>query len=209
MDLGFQLDELSRTLDYDLPWLSEEPVSGTLVPGEGIAVDVVFDSAGLTAGVYLGLLDVESNDPVTPYVSIPVTLTVLPCEPVTATAFSWACLRENVWASVARPRRSPWQNSRMEMQEFCTPTVGEVVTFTASASGTEPIAYDWEFGNGNFGFGNPLTQVYTMAGAYTVTLTATNGCGAEVVQHTVVVEAPPTPTWEVYLPIVTRVHRGQ
>jgi PKD repeat protein/subtilisin family serine protease len=154
-------------VSYDIPWLSEEPVSGTLGPGEGIPITVTFDSTGLAPAVYQGLLDVESNDPNNPHVSVLVTLTVVtPCVPVTATAFTWQPL---------------------------TPVAGAVVTFTASASGTEPIAYIWAFGNGDFEFGNPLTQVYTLAGAYTVTLTATNECGVEVVTHTVTVLPPCEP----------------
>ena len=40
MSLIFQLDELSHTLDYDLPWLSEDPLSGTVAPGSGIPITV-------------------------------------------------------------------------------------------------------------------------------------------------------------------------
>jgi hypothetical protein len=104
------------------------------------------------------------------------TVTVVPpCEPVTGTFFAWTPL---------------------------TPTASQVVTFTASASGTEPISYSWNFEFSNFEFGNPITHVYTMAGAYTVTLTATNSCGVEVVQDVVTVVAAPPEEWAVYLPII-------
>jgi uncharacterized membrane protein len=39
-------------------------------------VDVTFDSTGFPTGVYTGTLCVESNDPVTPLVEVPLTLTV-------------------------------------------------------------------------------------------------------------------------------------
>jgi subtilisin family serine protease len=78
VDLTFALHEMSRTLGYDVPWLSEDPVSGTLVPGEGMSIDVTFDATGLVPSIYQGQLDVESNDPLTPTVCIPVTLAVIP-----------------------------------------------------------------------------------------------------------------------------------
>jgi PKD repeat protein len=94
----------------------------------------------------------------------------------------------------------------MEMREFCTPTVGEVVTFTASASGTESITYSWKFeiGNSKLELGNPITHVFTMTGEYTVTLTATNGCGQQMVQDVVTVVAAPPEGWWVYLPLVAK-----
>jgi hypothetical protein len=63
---------------YDIPWLSVAPVSATLGPGEGISLSVVFDAAGLKPGAYLGLLDVESDDPVAPHISVPVTVVCKP-----------------------------------------------------------------------------------------------------------------------------------
>ena len=61
----------------DLPWLSEDPTSGEVLPGECSDVNVTFDSTGLTADTYTGGLDIFSNDPDEPTVSIPVTLTVI------------------------------------------------------------------------------------------------------------------------------------
>jgi hypothetical protein len=63
---------------YDIPWLSEDPTSGPIQPGECTIVDVTFDSTALDPGIYEGTLNVNSNDPDTPLVSIPVTLTVNP-----------------------------------------------------------------------------------------------------------------------------------
>ena len=161
---------------YDIPWLSEEPISGTVAPSLSTPIAVTFDAAGLAPGVYKGQLDVGSNDPLTPNLYVPVTLTVLPpCEPVTNTDFIWTPL---------------------------TPTEGEVVTFTASASGTEPIAYEWEFESGDFELGNPIFYVFTTAGEYSVTLTATNGCGMEVVQQLLTVVPALPQAYEIYLPIV-------
>jgi uncharacterized repeat protein (TIGR01451 family) len=60
----------------DIPWLSEDPTSGTVLAGECQAVDVTFDSTGLVPDVYIGGLNISSNDPDEPDVFVDVTLTV-------------------------------------------------------------------------------------------------------------------------------------
>jgi uncharacterized repeat protein (TIGR01451 family) len=68
-----------------------------------------------------------------------------------------------------------------------SPLVGEEVTFTATAYGTEPLAYAWDFGDGGGGGGAVATHTYAVPGTYLVTLTVTNPCGSTQVQHEVVV----------------------
>jgi uncharacterized repeat protein (TIGR01451 family) len=60
----------------DVPWLSEDPISGTLSAGQMQIVDVTFDAGGMTPGDYYASLLVLSNDPDDPMVSVPVTMTV-------------------------------------------------------------------------------------------------------------------------------------
>ncbi len=60
----------------DIPWASVSPDTGTTGVGASSTVDVTFDSTGLATGVYTGTLCVESNDPVTPLVEVPLMLTV-------------------------------------------------------------------------------------------------------------------------------------
>jgi hypothetical protein len=64
------------TEDGSIPWLSEDPTAGTLQPGEAVVVSVTFDTAGMTPGDYLGQLLIDSNDPDTPQIELPVSLTV-------------------------------------------------------------------------------------------------------------------------------------
>jgi VCBS repeat-containing protein len=52
-------------------------MSGTTGVNSASTVDVLFDSSGLTAGVYTGTLCVNSNDPLTPIVTVPLTMTVI------------------------------------------------------------------------------------------------------------------------------------
>ncbi len=67
---------LAQFEPFDLPWLSENPTSGTVAPGGCQDVTVTFDSTGLAVGDYFGALDIHSNDPDTPTVNVPVALHV-------------------------------------------------------------------------------------------------------------------------------------
>ncbi len=69
---------LDWNITDDATWLSENPISGTVQQGEMATVEVTFTSVGLTPGQYLATMSVNSNDPSTPVVDVPVTLTVLP-----------------------------------------------------------------------------------------------------------------------------------
>jgi hypothetical protein len=60
----------------DIPWASVNPTAGSISAGGNSDVDVTLDSTGLAAGTYSGNLCVESNDPDTPLVVVPVDLTV-------------------------------------------------------------------------------------------------------------------------------------
>ena len=68
-----------------------------------------------------------------------------------------------------------------------TPQVGTVIAFTGTATGTLPIAYTWDFGDGGAASGITATHAYTAAGTYTITLTAQNCGGPAAAVHTVTV----------------------
>ncbi len=61
----------------DLPWVSVNPITGTVAGGTAVDVDVIFDSTGLAAGVYTGTLCINNNDPLRPLVEVPLTMTVI------------------------------------------------------------------------------------------------------------------------------------
>lgn len=67
---------LNNEPGVDIPWLSEDPTSGTVPAGGSVEVAVTFDASGLSADTYLANLNIDSNDPDTPVVSVPVTMTV-------------------------------------------------------------------------------------------------------------------------------------
>jgi uncharacterized repeat protein (TIGR01451 family) len=64
--------------DYptDVSWLSVDTLTGTVPSLSADMVDVTFDSAGMSNGVYTANLCVSSNDPVNPMVTVPVSMTV-------------------------------------------------------------------------------------------------------------------------------------
>jgi hypothetical protein len=57
-------------------WLSIEPQSGSLAPGENQIITLNLDATELADGTYESLINIQSNDPESPLVHIPVTLNV-------------------------------------------------------------------------------------------------------------------------------------
>lgn len=60
----------------DIPWISEDPTSGTVTPGATQQIQVTVNTAGLTPGIYRAKLVFCTNDPRNPRLSVPVTLIV-------------------------------------------------------------------------------------------------------------------------------------
>ncbi|MFZ2095862.1 MAG: choice-of-anchor J domain-containing protein [Anaerolineales bacterium] len=62
----------------DVPWLSEDPITGTIDADSFVEIDVTFDTMTYTVGTQLmGLLKVKSNDPDEGLITVPITLTVV------------------------------------------------------------------------------------------------------------------------------------
>jgi len=57
-------------------WLSAEPDSGTIHAGSSMSITMNFNAAGLRGGEYNANIIIESNDPVTPELTVPAHLTV-------------------------------------------------------------------------------------------------------------------------------------
>ena len=66
---------LDGVVGLDIPWLSENPVTGTIPAGGTLDVAVTFNSTGLALGDYLATLQVR-NSPY-PVIHVPVTLHVV------------------------------------------------------------------------------------------------------------------------------------
>ena len=78
--------------------------------------------------------------------------------------------------------------------------VNTPVEFTNLTTGSEPIDYLWDFGDGGTSATVNPTHTYTATGTYIVTLVASNAVGEDMVTHTVeVVEAV---GYKIFLPLV-------
>ena len=85
-----------------IDWLSTSPISGTVAAMSSTDVDVTFDSTGYAAGVYTGTLCVNSNDPLNPVVSVPLTMTVLQNSVPVAVADAYTTT-QNTAVSISAP----------------------------------------------------------------------------------------------------------
>jgi PKD repeat protein len=156
-------------------WLTEAPLTGTVAPSSSMAVSLRFDTSDMGPDPYSTTLQLHSNDPLEPQIDVPITLVVITsCEPISLAGFSWTPL---------------------------TPTLGQTITFTASASGTAPITYTWSLGDGSpSAEGQVISHTFDLAGTFTVTLAATNPCGQETRTHRIKVSRE----WKVCLPLIVK-----
>ena len=69
-------NNMAIKLEKGIAWVDESPTAGTVNPLSSQNVNVTFNSTGLSAGTYAGVLKVNSNDPVTPLKNVNVKLIV-------------------------------------------------------------------------------------------------------------------------------------
>jgi PKD repeat protein len=65
--------------------------------------------------------------------------------------------------------------------------VGEDVIFTNASTGTEPLTYEWDFGDGTTSTLENPTHAYAVPGVYTVKLTVTNVYGMDTAEAVITV----------------------
>lgn len=75
---GSDLEASSGAPTRVLDWLSEDPLMGTIPPLGSMQINVTFNTVGLSAGAYLGQLQISSNDPLNPiqYVNVSLGVTI-------------------------------------------------------------------------------------------------------------------------------------
>ncbi len=154
--------QLAQAGDDTIPWVEVSPRGGTIPAGETWQLDVVF-TGPVVLDTYTGTLWLVANDPYNHDVRIPLSLTALPVPPTAA----------------------------FEMDDD-TAGVGQAVNFTNLTTGSLPMTYLWEFGDGVTSTLENPSHAYTLAGTYVVTLTATNVGGSDWVTGTLTVDYPPT-----------------
>jgi hypothetical protein len=64
----------------DVPWLFEDPITGTVAAHSAVPITITVDASQVTQpGIHRASLRVSSNDPYSPTVNVPVTMTVEAC----------------------------------------------------------------------------------------------------------------------------------
>ncbi len=74
---------------------------------------------------------------------------------------------------------------------------GHSFIFTNTSSGTDPVTYAWDFGDGTTSTVMNPVKSYTTPGTYTVTLTATNAAGNKTKTTSVMVNQPVIPVVDI------------
>lgn len=122
--------------------------------------------------------DLSTGMPIT--ITFDVTPTAFACLPITNTALLTTGQGSNISMSatsiITGPLPSPdfsWVNSEL------------VFTFTTETSGTAPLNYVWDFGDGITSTEESPVHEYAYPGDYIVTLTATDLCGSTGINHLV------------------------
>ncbi len=76
----------------------------------------------------------------------------------------------------------PFEHTLVGNPTFVYTITGGTVAFAGSASGSEPITYLWDFGDGAMGQGQAVVHSYAAPGNYAVVMTATNVWGFGVAE---------------------------
>jgi PKD repeat protein len=156
----------------NVPWLTEEPVTGTVPVNSALPVNITFTALPtMTSGVYTATLVIRTSDTFQPNINIPVTMTVL------------------------APPTCGFASSSPD-------DVGQVTIFTNMTQGVGPLSYSWDLGDGSFDSATHPTHAYTYGDLFTVVLTATNPWGQDVCSRTVSIEGPPLARFSSNSPVV-------
>lgn len=151
----------------DIPWMSQEPLSGSVPWGECQDVAVTIDATGLEPGDYMGELAIFSNDLNAPVTTVTAALNIP--EAVFGATFSW----------------TP-----------ASPVAGTPVDFTAGVGGgSPPFTYSWSFDDGSTGSGDAVSHVYSSGGTYSPELVVVNACGISTYSDALTVEPGTTFTY--------------
>jgi PKD repeat protein len=82
--------------------------------------------------------------------------------------------------------------------------VGETAVFTPTVTGSGPLTYLWDFGDGITSTLEAPTHLYAASGTYEVTLTVTNSFGSDTYIAEFVVNTPQPPVVFTFLALVVK-----
>ncbi len=150
-------------------WLLVDNVSGTLAPGQSQAVDIQLDATDLALGTYTGNIHIQSNDPDTPVLDVPLTLNVAIAIPLSlnvtanpetitqgessqlnalpqggsgAYTYSWTSSPAGFSSSIANPVHSPQETTTyfVEVNDGTQTVSGSAMVTVESATLTQDIS---------------------------------------------------------------------
>ncbi len=163
-----------------------EGVSMSADDGQGAVYPAITDASGyytmtLPIGTYTVTASLDGYLPISQITSITAgQITTLDfalqgfCQPVFGLDFTW-----------------------MPVEPF----IGDVVTFTATASGTEPVEFKWSFGDTFTSTGTTVAHAYAEANTYSVELYGTNACSTLQVDKDITIVQR---IWEFFLPLLNK-----
>jgi PKD repeat protein len=82
--------------------------------------------------------------------------------------------------------------------------LGNLITLTATIMKGTNVSYTWDFGDGTTGAGQVVTHLYTEAGVYTATVTATNSMGSVTATTQVTIFVSPHVVHYIFVPVAFR-----
>ena len=151
------------------------PAEASYVPGSAWASS---GTVGFTGGAVTWNGDISSGTPVT--ITFEVTPTALACLPITnlatLTTGQGSDFTLSATSIISGPLPAPdfsWVSSEL------------VFTFTNETSGTAPLEYVWDFGDGITSTEQSPVHEYALPGEYNVFLTASDLCGSAGISHSV------------------------
>jgi PKD repeat protein len=163
----------------DSPWVWQDPLSGTISPGEVLQVEVSFSADALALGDYFSTLGILAR-----------------YEPIT----NFGLARE---IEVIMHVVETFSDPQPSFESNATVRSGETLIFTNTSEEGVPSTefYEWDFGDGTTVIeptAGPVSHVYTAEGSYTVTLTAHQAQTDVEVEYTEVIEV--IDEYQIFLP---------
>lgn len=143
---GYMHNNLAILFSRGLSWLEESPTSGSINPGDSTKVVLTFNTTGLTAGLYRGILSITSNDFANTPKNVPVRLTVTggPAS-ITVTAPNGG----EVW-NVGQSYNITWNQNAVDSVTISYSTTGRTGSYTPIAS-VPARPNTWKHPKTNFG----------------------------------------------------------
>ncbi|MBN1659653.1 MAG: carboxypeptidase regulatory-like domain-containing protein [Anaerolineae bacterium] len=156
----------------DVPWVSEDPITGTVLADDQLPVDVTFTALPtMPLGVYTATLVINTDDAQEPQLTVPVTLTIVDCMPVTGVDLA-VLTADPIFPGDAVDLEADVEPDDASKPYSYTVDYGDETPLVTGSSSDDPLA---------------LSHSYAAAGSYTVTVSVWNCDMTEPVADTAVV----------------------